>query len=113
MTRNNIEIEELELKKDEYGYYFSVKAEQKDSVATYEINVPVVRIPKRELCYIKINEVYPGILEGTVNLGFGEFIIENSDGQGLFTVEVRKPNPRKMTIEDVEKELGYKVEIVS
>ena len=57
----------------------------------------------------------------TVNLGFGRFDClygedpkgVATDAVGIFFVETIKEKTQEMTLEEIEKKLGYKVKIVS
>lgn len=73
--------------------------------------VPVVNTDNERLCYIN--------LEGRVYINCKDKMllfkqpIDGVDGEYYYIDRIVKPAIHKMTIEEIEKQLGYKVEIVS
>lgn len=49
----------------------------------------------------------------TIDLGFGELELCKDKNDNFYTMEVLQEYPQKMTLEEIEKKLGYKVELVS
>lgn len=49
-----------------------------------------------------------------INLGFDKFeILKDESGRGMYIECVKKSSPKKMTLKDIERNLGYKIELVS
>jgi hypothetical protein len=110
-------VENLELHKDEYGYYLSIKFLVENDHSIREVVVPKIRLPiathnitlTREFDHF-INHEF-----ARIDLGFGELNLDHEvvDGMDiLFKETVLKEKYTEMTIEDIEKKLGYKVKIV-
>lgn len=61
---------------------------------------------------VTINHVTCYNHEASVNIGFGDAPLCEKDG-AAYIVEVLEEYPQKMTMEEIEKKLGHKVEIIS
>lgn len=49
-----------------------------------------------------------------INLGFNKFeILKDESGRGIYIECVKKSSPKKMTLKEIERNLGYKIELVS
>lgn len=115
---NDINLTNVKLKKDKCGYYLRLKYIQETDSVVNEIIIPKYRLPIRTNDLIIRNEGYHGT-SIEADIGFGYFPLENgvtehSDGKEvIFTVKELKKKVHKMTVADIEKKLGYKIEIVS
>lgn len=115
---NEINLTNVKLKKDERGCYLRLKYIQETDNAINEIIIPKFRLPIKTNDMTIRNDGYP-LGEVEANIGFGFFPLENgvtehSDGKEVvFTVKELKKKVHKMTVADIEKKLGYKIEIVS
>ena len=115
---NDINLTNVKLKKDERGCYLRLKYVQETDNAINEIIIPKFRLPIRTNDLIIRNEGYHDT-SIEANIGFGYFPLENgvtehSDGsEVVYSVKTLKQKVHKMTVADIEKKLGYKIEIVS
>lgn len=101
--------------------YLKLVYEYEDSYGIHELTIPQVEFPfgnRLNLIYIHENNPAPQRLsirlctDGDV----ANVYLHNSksyDGLVYYTDKIIKRKPKKMTIEEIERELGYKVEIVS
>ena len=49
-----------------------------------------------------------------INLGFNKFeILNDESGRGICIECVKKSTPKKMTLKEIERNLGYKIELVN
>lgn len=119
---NEINLTNVKLKKDERGCYLRLKYIQETDNAINEIIIPKFRLPIRTDDLIIRNEGYhEGYLDTSIeaNIGFGYFplgegVTEHSYGKKVcYSVKELEKKVHKMTVADIEKELGYKIEIVS
>lgn len=83
---------------------------------TQELHIPRMVIPLNPNV-IKING-YPDPMYGIcryyfADLGFGEMRLSPDKNGAAFTVTTVKEKTREMTLDEIEKKLGYKVKIVS
>lgn len=117
---SDIKLTSVKLKKDECGYYLRLKYIQETDDAISEIIIPKYRLNIREdELHINHPTGYRLHEAPDVHIGFGywpleEGITEHSDGKEVFySIKELKKKVHKMTVADIEKKLGYKIEIVS
>lgn len=108
------------LKKDERGYYLRLKYIQETDSAISEIIIPKYRLNIWDDELIINHIPYHNLLvEIEANIGFGSWplekgVTEHSDGKEVcYSVKELEKKVYKMTVADIEKKLGYKIEIVS
>lgn len=108
-------VKKLELHQDKDGYhYLSAIYEIRNNNDVYELNIPYIELPIRCEPIISRSQIYErGRIccntKSYVNLGFGDLDIKRIDGID-FTL---KTLTEELTLEEIEKRLGYKVKIVS
>lgn len=121
-TDSNYKLKSVDLKQDKHGYYLRVKYEREDKDGTYELLIPNVRLPfSSHPTNRKHERYYDGTGVDLVDLGFGDLLMESATitdwNEYLTNVKWAekciKAKPRKMTVAEIEKQLGYPVEIVS
>ena len=101
--------------------YLKLVYEYEDSHGVHELTIPQVEFPfgnRLNLIYIHENNLALQRLsirlctDGDVaNVYLHD--TKSYDGLVYYTDKIIKHKPKKMTIEEIERELGYKVEIVS
>lgn len=101
--------------------YLKLVYEYEDSYGIHELTIPQVEFPfgnRLDLTYICENN--PALQRLSIHLctegDVANVYLHNSksyDGLVYYTDKIIKRKPKKMTIEEIERELGYKVEIVS
>lgn len=107
-------------------YYLKLAYEYEDKDGTHQLIYPKVSFPFPQQCTPCIEaEVCIGssliqlIPHNECTALLGDVTVRKSDGVTINTTNVMvsdvliKPKVHKMTIKEIEKELGYKVEIVS
>ena len=95
--------------------------EYEDSYGIHELTIPQVEFPfGNRLNLIHIYENNPALQRLSVRLCTEGDVTsvylcdtKSDDGLVYYTDKIIKRKPKKMTIEEIERELGYKVEIVS
>ena len=105
--------------------YLSVTYDYKNSTGTHRVTIPKIYIPLENGFNIDSSEIYYGI-DGyslTIALEDRHLFVSRSectDSRGFKYENVRMVDeiiepakPKKMTVADIEKQLGYKIEIVS
>ena len=116
---NNVEeLKSIKLIKEDGIYYLDVTYHYENEKGIYKFNMPRVLLPFPKYCIPIINrgimdsEPEPElVLDRDVRLPIREF----NDGNNFYfwkEVPIRL-KPRKITVAELEKELGYKIEIVS
>lgn len=101
--------------------YLKLVYEYEDGYGIHELTIPQVEFPfgnRLNLTYICENN--PALQRLSIHLctegDVASVYLHNSksyDGLVYYTDKIIKRKPKKMTIEEIERELGYKVEIVS
>ena len=101
--------------------YLKLVYEYEDSYGIHELTIPQVEFPfgnRLDLTYICENN--PALQRLSIRLctegDVTNVYLHNSksyDGLVYYTDKIIKRKPKKMTLEEIERELGYKVEIVS
>ena len=108
-------IKDLQLYKENNKYYLSALLDKEDKRGYYEVSIPKIRLPLSFDCLLN-EEVdnFFGIPHRTVaiDLGFGELYVEPfDDDYNFYTTKVIDEKVHKMTLAEIEKELGYKIEL--
>lgn len=113
-SNTNVNLTELTLHKDSEGYYLSAKYMVEDKHSIRELDLPRIRL-KVVPGHVSIKQVNEG-LHGYVeaDLGFGYLPLAPSGrANAYYTETVLEEKTHEMTLEEIEKKLGYKVKIVS
>ena len=101
--------------------YLKLVYEYEDSYGIHELTIPQVEFPfGNRLNLIHIYENNPALrrlsirlcTEGDVTSVY-LYDTKSNDGLVYYVDKIIKRKPKKMTIEEIEQKLGYKVEIVS
>ena len=114
---NAEELKSVKLIKEDGNYYLYITYHYENEEGIYEFNMPRVLLPFPKHCIPIINRrmVESGpelVLDRDLRLP----IIEFNDGNNFYfwkEVLIRLKQRRKITVAEIEKELGYKIEIVS
>lgn len=101
--------------------YLKLVYEYEDSFGIHELTIPQVEFPfGNRLNLIYIHENNPALQRLSIHLcTVGDlanvylYDTKSDDGLAYYTDKIIKRKPKKMTLEEIERELGYKVEIVS
>ena len=115
----NVELQRLELNKDDRGYYLSTTYIVEDKHSIREIDIPKIRLCVDRKRFGITLEHCPGLCsqQGYINLGFGDMPIDydfDSDGNTFMYKEtIVKEKHTEMTLDEIEKKLGYKIKIVN
>ena len=101
--------------------YLKLVYEYEDSYGIHELTIPQVEFPfGNRLNLIYIHENNPALRRLSIRLctegdvtNVYLYDTKSYDGSVYYVDKIVKHKPKKMTIEEIERELGYKVEIVS
>ena len=101
--------------------YLKLVYEYEDSYGIHELTIPQVEFPfGNRLNLIYIHENNPALQRLSIRLCTEGDVTsvylcdtKSDDGLVYYTDKIIKRKPKKMTIEEIERELGYKIEIVS
>ena len=114
-------LKDIKLYKDKnpYGneqYYLSVIYGYENDRGKYELYIPKILVPIRTDTIPVISQEFGGLLKEpmTIDLGFGELTVMpgGKNKYELYHETVLERKTRKMTLSEIEEELGYKIEIV-
>lgn len=117
---DNIKLTDVQLYKEDNGYFLSLKYHGENLEREYEIEIPKVALQIRQ-DDILINSVLTANPYTTEMDKFEEIrfyggnsfqILDCADGYRYKETTI-KEKKRKMTVAEIEKALGYKVEIVN
>lgn len=116
-----VELTDLVLKKDKDGiYYLGAKYRVEDDKAVREVHIPKILLTvnrsnvtiRRDDCY---REDFIHISHPEVDIGFGylPLCIDDPCNMTYFTETVIEEKIHELTLDEIEKKLGYKVKIVN
>ena len=119
--RNKCFLKNAQIYIQDGSRYLKLVYEYEDSYGIHELTIPQVEFPfgsRLGLTYICENN--PALQRLSIRLctegDVTNVYLHNSksyDGLVYYTDKIIKRKPKKMTLEEIERELGYKVEIVS
>lgn len=108
-------IKDLQLYKEDNKYYLSALIDYEDERGVYEMSVPKIEFPIMQNCCINnTSGIYDSKFYTTVSLdfGLGELYAKPfDDSDHYYTVTCVEEKVHKMTLADIEKKLGYKIEL--
>ena len=108
-------LKDLQLYKENNKYYLSALLDQETKKGYYEVSVPRIRLPITFGCSINTEtDTYFGVPHRTVtiDLGFAELSVEPfDDDNNYYTEKCIGEKVHEMTLDEIEKELGYKVKL--
>ena len=113
---NGEKLKSIKLIKEDGNYYLDVTYHYENERGTYECNIPRVLLPFPKYCIPIINRKMMEserelVFDRDLRLPIREF---NDGSNSYFWKEVPiRLKTRKITVAELEKELGYKIEIVS
>ena len=111
INAKEINLEDLKLVKKDGRYYLSATYVFDDGSNKYVMEVPRISLPIR--CGAPdINEstmTLGGYGEAFINLGFGDLEMHKFNGHHYTITTIQE----ELTLEEIEKRLGYKVKIVT
>lgn len=101
--------------------YLQLVYQYEDEVGIHELTIPQVEFPFGNRLNLKhIYEANPALRRVSIRLCTGGDVAnvylhdtKSNDGMVYYLDRIIKYKPKKMTIEEIEKKLGYKIEIVS
>ena len=109
-------LKDLQLYQEDNRYYLKVTLLHEDKKGFYEITIPKIKFPI--INNVSINtETTHDIWNGTqktahIDFGFGGLeIIPDKFTEVFYTVTCIEEKVHKMTLAEIEKELGYKIEL--
>ena len=119
--RNKCFLKDAQIYIQDGSRYLKLVYEYEDSYGIHELAIPQVEFPfGNRLNLIYIHEDNPALQRLSIRLctegDVANVYLHNSksyDGLVYYTDKIIKRKPKKMTLEEIERELGYKVEIVS
>lgn len=116
-------LKDIDLIKNEDGrYYLDVTYQYENDFGIYELNMPRVALPFTDSRIPNIIPSTPyafGDCDMTIEdlecvLPLSRFKFEDYEGcVGHYCIKTIKEKPKKMTLSEIEKKLGYKIELVS
>ena len=108
-------IKDLQLYKENNRYYLSALVEHEDEREVQEMSIPKIEFPVERNCIIDktvIDRNYKPHTVISINFGFGKLYVEPFDNNdNYYTINCVEEKVYKMTLADIEKELGYKIEL--
>ena len=119
--RNKCFLKDAQIYIQDGSRYLKLVYEYEDSYGIHELTIPQVEFPfGNRLNLIHIYENNPALRRLSIRLCTGSDVAnvylhdtKSYDGLVYYTDKIIKRKPKKMTIEEIEQKLGYKVEIVS
>lgn len=117
---NNLNLVDLQLHKEEVDkgaemYYLSAVYRHENDCGVYETTIPKIRLPISGDIIVKRPHGYRAYLsnETTIDIGFGDMVLLNDENGHSYYEKFIKEKIHDMTLDEIEKKLGYKVRVVS
>jgi hypothetical protein len=108
-------IKDLQLYKEDGQYYLSAVFNYEDKKGYYEMSVPKINLP---ISYCQISHehsydiLFGDVHDVKVDFGFCTLNAHPFDDKGtFFTVTCLEEKVQEMTLDEIEKELGYKIKL--
>lgn len=119
--RNKCFLKDAQIYIQDDTRYLKLVYEYEDSYGIHELTIPQVEFPFGNRLNLKhVYEANPALRRYFIRLctegDVANVFLHNTktdDGFMYYTDKIVKYKPKKMTIEEIEQKLGYKVEIVS
>lgn len=116
-NKERLTLAELYKEKDKYGaehLYMKAVYEKENKYGKYEVTFPRINMNFPLNC-IPVMEQGISTLAGDIYINTGEnhYRLEPVEGDICYTEKVLEEYPQKMTLEEIERKLGYKIEVVS
>lgn len=119
--RNKCFLKDAQIYTQDDTRYLKLVYEYEDSYGIHELTIPQVEFPFGNRLNLKhVYEANPALRRYSIRLctegDVANVFLHNTktdDGFMYYTDKIIKYKPKKMTIEEIEQKLGYKVEIVS
>ena len=114
-SKTDVKLTELTLHKDSEGYYLSAKYLVEDKHSIRELDLPKIRlkVTPGHVAIQRLNDgPYCGHMEADIGFGYLP-LAPTGRNNAYFTETVLEEKTHKMTLEEIEKKLGYKVKIVT
>lgn len=109
----NTKLTDLSLGHDSfYGYYLSAKYRVEDEHSVRELEIPVIRLDISPN-YVAIRQEGLVCPEYEADIGFGYLSLARMPEMPYYTERILEEKTHEMTLDEIEKKLGYKVKIVN
>ena len=115
MYNSRAKIKNVKLVQEKETYYLDLTYECENDKEVYVLNIPRVELPYFDNPLINVVS-HDDITLASGTISFypgGIFTIKQNKNGTLFSKIVVKEKTHKMTVAEIEKKLGYKIEIVS
>lgn len=111
---HKIAVKDAKLKKSMQGYSLDVIYTIETPSEIQELHIPRLMLPiGHENVIINTDFDYYGGPLCTVDVGFGNLRVLESDDGKFFTLKTIETKTKEMTLEEIEKKLGHKVKIIN
>lgn len=119
--RNKCFLKDAQIYIQDDTRYLKLVYEYEDSYGIHELTIPQVEFPFGNRLNLKhVYEANPALRRYSIRLCTEGDVAnvflhdtKSSDGMVYYLDRIVKHKPKKMTIEEIEQKLGYKIEIVS
>lgn len=109
----DLQLHKEELTKGAVSYYLSAVYRYEDNSGIYEVTIPKIQLPIHEQPCVKRELTGYHYVYQTINIGFGDMVMLNDESGNACYKKCIKEKIHDMTLEEIEKKLGYKVRVVS
>ena len=113
---SDLKLKDLQLYKENDKYYLSAIFDKEDEAGFYEVSVPKILFPIAPNCSMNVDTFTTifGVLYETVAVDFGivRLYAEPFDNaRSFYTQKLISEKVHEMTLEEIERELGYKIKL--
>lgn len=105
----NIMLKSFDVFEEDGMYFAHIVYRYEDAKGLWELTVPKLRIPLEPYSF----KIETDIAGGTMDIGFGKWRMYTVDGNIYAKKVLIEEKIYKMTVEEIEEKLGYRVRIVN
>lgn len=109
----DLQLHKEEIDKGAEWYYLSAVYQYENERGVYEVNVPRIELPISGDLIMRHDIGIFGPCRHTIDIGFGDLDIFPDKHGNNFYEKCIKEKIHDMTLDEIEKKLGYKVRVVS
>lgn len=109
----DLQLHKEELVKNIFTYHLSAVYRCENNCGVYEVEIPRIELPISNDFNMKNEFGFYGPCNHTIDIGFGDLTMISDEHGNKFYERLIKEKIHDMTLDEIEKKLGYKVRVVS
>ena len=112
---NDCALRSITMLEENNLFYLDATYDIETESQKFMVHIPRICVPiRKDYVSIRCETDFDSIYDATrINLGFGELNVRKDEDGHFYTVTVTEEKVHEMTLDEIEKKLGYKVKIVN